>query len=172
MIESSPFRISTPQQQAQPQQSQSQQPLHHHHGSIGGNDEIDTMTVVGTNNFTWHKCEAPGLRPAPRFGHSSAVRGSIAYIFGGSENGNRVNSVLAYDASTLRWSLLTCHGTAPTPRSQQYVSLYQLVMRFALIRLFCVMPVAHVSWIGTSSFMVEREREQKKSKKKTLLRMH
>jgi hypothetical protein len=83
-------------------------------------DEVDVLSVEGTNHFTWQKCEAPGLRPAPRFGQSSSVHGSTMYVFGGQENGNRVNSVLSYDAVSLRWSLVTCNGAAPSPRSQQY----------------------------------------------------
>ena len=71
----------------------------------------------------WRLVEAKGDIPSARFGHSLCSVGSSLFMFGGREgtaiDEKLLNDLYKFDCETSTWSLVTCTGSVPCPRSFQ-----------------------------------------------------
>ena len=71
----------------------------------------------------WRLVEAKGDIPSARFGHSMCAVGSSLFMFGGREgtaiDEKLLNDLYKFDCETSTWSLVTCSGSVPCPRSFQ-----------------------------------------------------
>ena len=71
----------------------------------------------------WRLVEAKGEIPSARFGHSLCSVGSSLFMFGGREgtaiDEKLLNDLYKFDCETSTWSVVTCSGSVPCPRSYQ-----------------------------------------------------
>ena len=69
----------------------------------------------------WKLVEAKGEIPSARFGHSLCSVGSSLFMFGGREgtaiDEKLLNDLYKFDCETSTWSVVTCSGSVPCPRS-------------------------------------------------------
>ena len=68
------------------------------YGGIMPNQEVNnTMYVFDSISHSWNKVLQRGLQPTPRDQHTANVWEDKMIVFGGFENGSRVNTIQVYN---------------------------------------------------------------------------
>ena len=83
---------------------------------FGGGDKADLLNelhVFNVHTLTWSMPPTSGLSPPARSRHTSAVVGSMLYIWGGIGGGMDVHVL---DTKSMHWSTPAVHGDVPESR--------------------------------------------------------
>ena len=97
-------------------------------GTMNGRDYVcSQMSRLDLQTLNWDVIQTRGSGDMPQCidEHSACADGSKVYVFGGFEDGERVNSVHVFDLELHQWSTCAFSGVAPKPRAGHSAVLYQ-----------------------------------------------